>query len=233
MQIIDPKINIENLFKEQIDKVYSFNYTSTFKKNYDINVDCYYLHGEAKTIKPKIILGVSEIKEELLKKYNFWGFTKYHQKLFFDTDFQFLEEYLVQMDDLRKEVNLTEKFWLSRASNGQGSVKFINQKIKNVLDENSLNLNFYIWGHSLDISDEIYIKEVFSFNEPYDCLVRVIIYFFNEQAKFDLLANLIHILGKEKVEKWMKKSWLKFEPNPDIAKLNNIEPVELPKLAEA
>lgn len=233
MQIIDPKINIENLFKEQIDKVYSFNYTSTFKKNYDINVDCYYLHGEAKTIKPKIILGVSEIKEELLKKYNFWGFTKYHQKLFFDTDFQFLEEYLVQMDDLRKEVNLTEKFWLSRASNGQGSVKFINQKIKNVLDENSLNINFYIWGHSLDISDEIYIKEVFSFNEPYDCLVRVIIYFFNEQAKFDLLANLIHILGKEKVEKWMKKSWLKFEPNPDIAKLNNIEPVELPKLAEA
>lgn len=31
----------------------------------------------------------------------------------------------------------------------------------------------------------------------------------------------------------MKKGWLKFEQNPDIAKLNNIEPVELSKLAEA
>lgn len=41
------------------------------------------------------------------------------------------------------------------------------------------------------------------------------------------------MLGKEKVEKWMKKGWLKFEKNPDIAKLNNIQPVELLKLEEA
>ena len=28
----------------------------------------------------------------------------------------------------------------------------------------------------------------------------------------------------------MKKGWLKFEKNPDMAKINGIEPVELPKM---
>ncbi|CAB1223147.1 hypothetical protein [Acinetobacter bouvetii] len=95
------------------------------------------------------------------------------------------------------------------------------------------NFNFYIWGHSLDSSDEQYIKELFSFNADEDQNVRVIVLYFNKQAKFDSLANLLDILEKEKVEKWMKKGWLKFEPNPDIAKLNNITPVDLPKCEEA
>lgn len=57
----------------------------------------------------------------------------------------------------------------------------------------------------------------------------MIVFYFNETAKFDLLANLLHILGKEKVELWMKKGWLKFKLNPNIVELNNIEPVDLPK----
>lgn len=28
----------------------------------------------------------------------------------------------------------------------------------------------------------------------------------------------------------MKKGWLKFEKNPDIAKINDIEPIELSKM---
>lgn len=47
-------------------------------------------------------------------------------------------------------------------------------------------------------------------------------------AQFDLLSNLIYILKKDKVENWMKKGWLRFEPNPNIAEINGIEPVELP-----
>ncbi|HCW3748850.1 TPA: hypothetical protein OXK62_003393, partial [Acinetobacter baumannii] len=52
----------------------------------------------------------------------------------------------------------------------------------------------------------------------------------DNHAKFNLLTNLLHILGKEKVELWMKKGWLKFEPNPNIVELNNIEPVDLTTL---
>ena len=72
-----------------------------------------------------------------------------------------------------------------------------------------------------------YIKELFSFNEPYDQGVRVVVYHYNS-AQFDLLSNLIYILKKDKVENWMKKGWLRFEPNPNIAEINGIEPVELP-----
>ena len=35
-------------------------------------------------------------------------------------------------------------------------------------------------------------------------------------AKFDLLNNLLAILGKDKVEHWMKKKWLVFKLNPEI-----------------
>ena len=41
------------------------------------------------------------------------------------------------------------------------------------------------------------------------------------------------MLGKEKVEKWMKKGWLKFEPNPDVVQINNIQPAEVRKFEEA
>lgn len=63
--------------------------------------------------------------------------------------------------------------------------------------------------------------------------VTVTIYYFDKNAKFMLLNNLIAILEKDKVEQWMKNKWLKFEPNPNIVELNNIKPVKLPKIAKA
>ena len=46
--------------------------------------------------------------------------------------------------------------------------------------------------------------------------VRVIIYYFDKNAKFTLLNNLLAILEKDKVEEWMKNKWLQFKPNPEI-----------------
>ncbi|MDC4682117.1 hypothetical protein NQ804_18765, partial [Acinetobacter baumannii] len=71
-------------------------------------------------------------------------------------------------------------------------------------------------GHSLDVSDADYINEIFDFNNNRDDNVRVTVYYFNEAAKFDLLANLIHILKKDKVERWMKNGWLEFYKNPTL-----------------
>mgnify|MGYP001297461858 CR=1 FL=1 len=90
------------------------------------------------------------------------------------------------------------------------------------------SVNISIWGHSLADSDENYVEEIFKLNnkDNLECIVTIY-YYKNDVSK--LLNNLLGILKKEKVEKWMKKGWLKFEENPDIAKLNGIEPVELPK----
>lgn len=83
-------------------------------------------------------------------------------------------------------------------------------------DQSKLNLNISIWGHSLDLSDQDYIKDLFSLNDDIDRNVRVTVYYFNKPAKFALLNNLLAILEKDKVEEWMKKKWLQFKPNPEI-----------------
>ena len=72
-------------------------------------------------------------------------------------------------------------------------------------------MRFFIWGHSLDVSDRDYIVDLFSLNDGMDRNVRVTIYYFDKNAKFMLLNNLIAILEKDKVEQWMKNKWLKFE----------------------
>lgn len=203
-KIPNMKNDLKLLKMSAIDKVFSFNYTSTFENLYG-TVGVEFLHGKISKNEEEIniVLGVSELDKQSLIKYGFYGFLKYHQKLLNDTDYLFLDDTTILVQDIIK------------------SSKYAGYDHK---------FNFYIWGHSLDSSDEQYIKELFSFNDTDDQNVRVIVLYFNKQAKFDSLANLLDILEKEKVEKWMKKGWLKFEKSPDIAKINGIEPVELPKI---
>ena len=195
-----------------VDKIFSFNYTNTYIKFYDASVDTDFLHGSCGE-NQNIVLGISELKGDLLRNLKAYGFTKYHQKLFKNTDYQFLSE----DRNIQKILN----FWKV--------IKERNLAITLAEKERHI-INIFIWGHSLDISDEIYINEVFSLNDGNYFNTNVIIYYFDNHAKFNLLTNLLHILGKEKVELWMKKGWLKFEPNPNIVELNNIEPVDLTKL---
>ncbi|WP_291373970.1 AbiH family protein [Acinetobacter sp. UBA6720] len=213
VKCLKPYVNFK--FKDQklinIDMVYSFNYTNTYQNFYNSEQDIEFLHGCIGE-EQNIVLGISEINESYLKKIKAYGFTKYHQKLLKDTDYQFLSNNC-------HAINI-KSFW-----------KSVKDGRVITLEDKSINgINIYIWGHSLDISDESYINEIFSFNGEYDEQLRVTIYFFNQTAKFDLLANLIHILEKDKVELWMKKGWLKFEKNLDIAKINDIEPIVLPKV---
>jgi hypothetical protein len=198
IQKLNPKtaLNIQSENWEQPKRLYSFNYTNTYTKGYN-NVTIEYLHGKCGE-NQNIVLGISDLNDESLKDLKAYGFTKYHQKLFKDTDYLFLNE--------SEQVNSIRDFWRSV---GDGKVIMSDQQ-----EEHKLNI--LIWGHSLDSSDKDYIKEIFSFNEQRDERVRVTVYFFDANAKFLLLNNLLAILGKDKVEKWMKKKWLQFKPNPQI-----------------
>lgn len=179
--------------------IFSFNYTQTLKRFYISKAKIEYIHG---SVGKSLVLGISDFKNEFLRKFKNYSFTKYHQKLLKNTDYLFLRE---------------------------------NSKLMALIGSSSFGIqdvNIYIWGHSLADSDESYIHEIFSFNEKSNIKCIVTVYFHKNDAP-KLLSNLLDILNKEKVEKWMKKGWFKFEPNPDIVELNNIEPVELPKIAEA
>lgn len=230
---LDDKISI--LIPHQIaevEEIYSFNYTNTFERLYGKKVDTFYLHGKHGNSQ-NIVLGISELKKDTLRSLKAFGFTKYHQKLLLKTDYSFLDLYLKTSIANRALIELDKQIRIARGGAGQGSAKGITTMLDRNINSLAKNINFYIWGHSLDSSDEDYINDLFSFNEPYDENVKIIVYYFDDMAKFDLLNNLLLILKKNVVEKWMRKEWLIFEENPNIAELNNIEPVELPKIAEA
>src|SRR5699024_5042529 len=95
-------------------------------------------------------------------------------------------------------------------------VKSFQSQLNEKMNSQCLDLNFYIWGHSLDYSDKDYILDLFSLNDDMDRNVSVIVYYFDQNAKFVLLNNLLAILEKDKVEEWMKNKWLQFKPNPEI-----------------
>jgi hypothetical protein len=192
------KSKIFNLPKD----IYSFNYTDTYQRFYITESHVSYLHGKFGE-KQNIVLGVSELTSESLKKLKAFGFTKYHQKLFKETDYLFIDKYKIQIKEQEQRIRDFER-----------PDKELQRKVFEI--KKLLNLNFYIWGHSLDLSDEDYILDLFSLNDDIDRNVRVTVFYFDKLAKFSLLNNLLAILKKDKVEQWMKNKWLTFEPNPEI-----------------
>lgn len=195
------------------NKIFSFNYTNTYQRIHD-SVEVEYLHGSHGQ-EQSIVLGISDLEDESLKKIKAYGFTKYHQKLFKDTDYLFLDVY---KNIVRDSLSQLEKHKTTNYHDFQSEQR----NLERIEKLSQLNLNFFIWGHSLDVSDKDYIFDLFSLNDDMDRNVRVIVYHFNKTAKFDLLNNLLAILGKDKVEHWMKNKWLQFKENPKIVLENAI-----------
>ncbi|MFC3903356.1 Bacteriophage abortive infection AbiH [Acinetobacter marinus] len=195
------------------DKIYSFNYTNTYQRIHN-STETEYLHGSCGE-NQNIVLGISDLEHECLRSLKAYGFTKYHQKLFKDTDYLFLDNYRNWINETDRNINILKE---SISSGYATEIRSRGERIRlrQTQETRSLNLTFYIWGHSLDVSDKDYIIDLFSLNNDIDRNVRIIVYFFNKPAKFALLNNLLRILGKDHVEKWMKKGWLMFASNPEI-----------------
>lgn len=83
----------ENLMEidSKIDEYYNFNYTPTLENFYNVKKKVNYLHGKIEIINHNIVLGIDEVHEEF-KNDKIFMFTKYYQKLFNNTDYQFLLE---------------------------------------------------------------------------------------------------------------------------------------------
>jgi hypothetical protein len=76
-----------------MDEIYTFNYTPTFEKIYNIDKSkVVYLHGEVNDDchKQNLVLGVSEISDNN-KEEKAYDFTKYHQKLTKRANKKFIE----------------------------------------------------------------------------------------------------------------------------------------------
>lgn len=180
---------------KEIDAVYTFNYSNAFERFYPKSLDdqlnqikVQYIHGSAE--RKNIVLGISDLDEEKLKKYKIYGFVKTFQKLVNNTDYMFLDN---------------------------TDVKLTNKPPVNYLLQNDYEI--IIWGHSLDSSDAEYIREMFSLNSESFLNVVIIRVWFHKSSHVPL-ANLMYIMGKDVIQEWMKKGWLVFEAAPDIYKEN-------------
>lgn len=176
-----------------VDKVFSFNYTSTYFNYYIENfgndegffinegdldkIDN--LHGysirnwDGKLDNLKIVLGVDDI-DDSLKSNKLFQFTKYFQKLHKNTSYLFLDEII---------------------STIESGIKY-------------MNYEFYFWGHSLDISDKDYIKDVFYVVNQTQSIIKI--FYHSISGKADQLKNLLGIIDKNTIEDLMKKKRLIF-----------------------
>lgn len=178
-----------------LSAVFTFNYSESFQRFYGIApklIDkVQHLHGNAKD--NNIVLGIDDLNDEL-KPYKIYDFVKTHQKIINDTDYQFLDDEKLTI----KQLHIGGKLY--------NSSDFIPYKI-------------IIWGHSLDISDKEYIQDIFRLNLE-NSMHEVTLEIWYYGTPHTSLANLIHIMGKDIVQNWVKKGWLKFEKVPDIYTLN-------------
>lgn len=190
---VQAKLKKPKVLESNLEAIYSFNYSSTIERLYD-HLDIRFLHGKAgETDHNTIVLGISELHNQLLIDEKAYGFVKYYQKLINNTDYQFLKpNSLATEAEDRKNKSEGMTIWEP--------------------------IEIYIWGHSLDSSDSDYINEIFSFNKGKKNSIRVIVYYYDKPHA--QMANLISILGKDIVESWMKKKWLEFMKMPNIYKLN-------------
>lgn len=173
--------------------IYSFNYSSTIERFYN-NSSIQFLHGRTgENNTNTIVLGISVLENKILVEEKAYGFVKYYQKLVNSTDYQFL----------RGNPDITD---LEREKIEDG-----------VRGENEI-IEIYLWGHSLDSSDSDYIEEIFGFNQGSKPSINVIVYYFS--SPHAQLANLIFIMGRDIIERWMKQGWLEFIESPDIYRLN-------------
>lgn len=81
------------------------------------------------------------------------------------------------------------------------------------IEKNSLSgFSFFFYGHSLDISDQEYINEIFDFIDEVDKSEsrKIVIIIHNLQSKARLLMNLFNIRGKKDIVSKMRENVLKF-----------------------
>lgn len=166
-----------------VDKVLTFNYTNTYERLYgkcnpDIEYD--YIHGKADINHDinscQLVLGIDEYLPEGEKDKNteFIQFKKFFQRIYKKTGCEYVN-------------------WLE---------EYETNNIGKYASLESENLNVYIFGHSLDVTDEDILRR-FILDEYKKALrreglvVRTTIFHFNQNALGKQIANLVKVIGQD------------------------------------
>lgn len=172
-------IRLPDILRLRIDKVLSFNYTNTYerlygKENPDIEYD--YIHGKADINhyidNCDMVLGIDEYLtgEEKNRNTEFIQFKKFFQRIYKKTGAEYVD-------------------WLKEYEAKR-------------IGPNAENLNVYIFGHSLDVTDRdilqrFILSEVERIYRSDRIKTQTTIYYFNQNALENQIANLVKVIGQD------------------------------------
>ena len=167
----------------KIDKVLSFNYTNTYERIYgkdkpDIEYD--YIHGKAEITHDvdscNLVLGIDEylIGEERNSNTEFIQFKKFFQRIYKKTGCKYVD-------------------WLKEyEANNIGKYASLEAE----------DLNVYIFGHSLDVTDKdimrrLILSEAGRMFKRDGLKAQTTIFHFNQEAMGSQIANLVKVIGQD------------------------------------
>lgn len=189
-----------------IDAVLSFNYTDTYARIYGLKKKVQYdhIHGKAETNKTvescNIVLGIDEYLDDEQKStdLDFLTFKKYYQRIYKSTG----NKYLAWADEIKddyEEYQRKKICALEGRYDGLGNFPWQKSAYIDVSRIEMKQHTVYIFGHSLDITDQDILK-LFICNDN----VQTKIYYHrkNEEDKSALgkiIKNLVKIMGPDEL----------------------------------
>lgn len=185
---------------QQVKTIFSFNYTNTFDNFYGFKQ-----RSESEQLKMIVDLHISKkesVKIEFLHGSYVENWKKDSDKL----------KIVLGVDDIHESLKKHKLFQFTKyfqKLHKQTDYLFLKDFEATNRTKNQNRYIFYFWGHSLDYSDRQYIREVFNLVADSDGS-KIKIFYHSISAKGDQLKNLLGIIEKEIIEKFMKDKIIEF-----------------------
>lgn len=180
-----------------VEKILSFNYTNTYNEFYTniLLESARYIQGKNRKIEFVHGYSVEDWNEDLEKLKIVLGVDEIDDDLKNHKLFQFTKYF----QKLHKDTDFL----------------FLNDLIVGIeVNYKTDPLTFYFWGHSLDVSDQEYITQIFEITKKKH--YKIIIFYHSISGKADQLKNLLNIIDRNIIENFMKNNILTFlESTPE------------------
>lgn len=170
------------------DCVLSFNYSNTYKRLYGNakEIEYNYIHGKAdinNTIESNnMVLGIDEYLKlkRMNKEIRFISFKKYYQRIYKGTGCEY-KDWIYKIKESAKSIELKLR-------------KEYPIQIPFIKFTNDARHNLYIFGHSLDITDQDVLRELILNDNVYTT-----IYYMDKKDLKRKIANLVKVITQQEL----------------------------------
>ena len=173
---IDNCKHLKDIAELEIDKVLSFNYTDTYKLLYDKSngkIEYDFIHGKADISKDvnscELVLGIDEYLsgDEKNKDNAFIQFKKFYQRIYKGTGCLYID-------------------WLNKRR----------ITVKTPSNHDRTDLNIFIYGHSLDVTDADILSRLIMEKEA-----KTTIFYHKKESMGSHISNLVKVIGEDELIK--------------------------------